>query len=67
MRDGFARVVRLLASAVVAALFVAAPLAHAEASVVRISYGFGILYLPLMVMDRERLIEKHAEPRACRT
>ncbi len=35
--------------------------ARAEASVVRISYGFGILYLPLMVMDREHLLEKHAK------
>jgi NitT/TauT family transport system substrate-binding protein len=61
MHNAFAHVVRLLASAVVVALCVAAPLARAEASVVRISYGFGILYLPLMVMDREHLLEKHAK------
>jgi NitT/TauT family transport system substrate-binding protein len=36
-------------------------LAAAEASTVRISYGYGILYLPLMVMDREHLLEKHAK------
>lgn len=48
-------------SAIIAIALVVAPLpAAAEASVVRISYGYGILYLPLMVMDRERLIEKHA-------
>ena len=48
-------------SALIAIALVVAPLpAAAEASVVRISYGYGILYLPLMVMDRERLIEKHA-------
>ncbi|MDQ2915936.1 MAG: ABC transporter substrate-binding protein [Pseudomonadota bacterium] len=41
-------------------LFVPA-VARAEASVVRISYGFGILYLPLMVMDREHLLEMHAK------
>ena len=35
--------------------------ARAEASVVRISYGYGILYLPLMVMDREQLLEKRAK------
>lgn len=35
--------------------------AHAEASEVRISYGFGILYLPLMVIDHEKLLEKHAK------
>jgi NitT/TauT family transport system substrate-binding protein len=35
--------------------------AQAEATEVRISYGFGILYLPLMVMDHERLLEKRAK------
>jgi NitT/TauT family transport system substrate-binding protein len=39
----------------------AAPDLRAEASEVRISYGFGILYLPLMVMDHEKLIEKRAK------
>jgi len=58
MRDAL---VRLVASIVAVALCVAAPAARAEASVVRISYGFGILYLPLMVMDREHLLEKHAK------
>jgi len=37
------------------------PAARAEASTVRISYGYGVLYLPLMVMDRQRLLEKHAK------
>jgi NitT/TauT family transport system substrate-binding protein len=51
-----------LVAMLVAALLVATPLAvHAEASVVRISYGYGLLYLPLMVMDREHLLEKHAK------
>ena len=35
--------------------------ARAEVSTVRISYGYGILYLPLMVMDREQLLEKRAK------
>jgi NitT/TauT family transport system substrate-binding protein len=35
--------------------------AHAEVSEVRISYGYGVLYLPLMVMDSDRLLEKHAK------
>src|SRR5207244_7253458 len=35
--------------------------ARAEVSSVRISYGYGILYLPLMVMDREQLLEKRAK------
>jgi len=35
--------------------------ARAEVSEVRISYGYGVLYLPLMIMDSERLLEKHAK------
>ena len=39
-----------------------APLSTAaEVSTLRVSYGYGILYLPLMVMDREQLIEKRAK------
>src|SRR5947209_8660778 len=34
--------------------------ACAEVSGVRISHGFGVLYLPLMVMASEKLMEKHA-------
>src|SRR5450755_2361677 len=34
--------------------------ARAEVSEVRISHGFGVLYLPLMVMSSEKLLEKHA-------
>ena len=36
------------------------PQAHAEASNVRLSHGYGILYLPLMVMRDQQLLEKHA-------
>lgn len=36
-------------------------LAHAEASTIRISHGYGILYLPLMVMRDQHLIEKQAK------
>lgn len=35
--------------------------AHAEASEVRISHGYGILYLPIMVMASEHLLEKQAK------
>ncbi len=35
--------------------------ARAEASEIRLSRGYGILYLPLFVMDHEKLIEKHAK------
>src|SRR5260370_37411418 len=33
----------------------------AEASEIRLSRGYGILYLPLFVVDHEKLIEKHAK------
>jgi NitT/TauT family transport system substrate-binding protein len=35
--------------------------ARGEVSEVRISHGFGVLYLPLMVMSSEKLIEKNAK------
>ncbi len=35
--------------------------ARAEVAEVRISKGFGILYLPLIVMEDQKLLEKHAE------
>jgi len=41
--------------------FALAATARAEVSEVRISYGYGVLYLPLMIMDREKLVEKHAK------
>jgi sulfonate transport system substrate-binding protein len=52
---------RAVAMLVALAMLFTPALAAAEASTVRISYGFGILYLPLMVMDREHLLEKHAK------
>jgi NitT/TauT family transport system substrate-binding protein len=36
-------------------------LAFAEASTVRVSHGYGILYLPLMVMQDQMLFEKQAK------
>src|SRR6266853_6633853 len=35
--------------------------ARAEVSEVRISHGYGVLYLPLMVMASEKLVEKNAK------
>ncbi len=35
--------------------------ARAEATQIRISRGHGILYLPLIVMQEQRLVEKHAK------
>src|SRR6476660_862414 len=58
-QSGFISRLFVLAVATVASCLPVA--AGAETSVVRISYGFGILYLPLMVMDRERLLEKNAK------
>lgn len=52
------------AGAVAAALACAAAVAlpaHAEVKEVRIAKGFGIGYLPLIVMEEEKLFEKHAE------
>ncbi len=34
---------------------------HAEAAALRLSHGYGILYLPLMVMRDQQLIEKQAK------
>ena len=39
---------------------IAAASARAEVSEVRISYGYGVLYLPLMIADSEQLLEKQA-------
>jgi NitT/TauT family transport system substrate-binding protein len=48
--------------AVAAALSIASiGAACAEVNEVRISKGFGILYLPLIVMAEQKLLEKHAE------
>ncbi len=51
------RVMRTIALIV---LFVWSAGARAEVSEVRISHGYGVLYLPLMVMASEKLVEKHA-------
>lgn len=43
-----------------ALLMLCASAAHADVRHVRISHGYGILYLPLIVMRDQRLLEKHA-------
>ena len=53
--------VRLLVAVAALAIQVTSFQATAEVSTLRVSYGYGILYLPLMVMDREQLIEKRAK------
>src|SRR5213076_840223 len=54
-------VVAVTATLIALAVGLLSPAARAEISTVRISYGYGILYLPLMVMDREQLLEKRAK------
>ena len=48
-----------LALALCALLAASLPL-RAEVSEVRLSKGYGVLYLPLMVMEQKKLLEKHA-------
>jgi NitT/TauT family transport system substrate-binding protein len=55
MRHRFLRTVAIIALTVLSAAG-----ARAEVSEVRISRGFGVLYLPLMVMESEKLLEKQA-------
>lgn len=52
----------MMAATLAALTFAGAPLsAQAEANSIRISHGYGILYLPLMVMRDQQLIEKQAQ------
>lgn len=53
------RHIRKVALALAACIALAAP-ARAEVKGVRISKGYGILYLPLMVMEQRKLLEKKA-------
>lgn len=52
------RVARVIATIV---LLTVATGARGEAAEVRISRGYGVLYLPLMIMESEKLVEKHAK------
>ena len=51
---------RLIALAAALAAVLAAAPSFAEVKEVRISKGFGILYLPLFIMEDQKLLEKHA-------
>jgi len=48
----------VVAAAITAAIPAGA--AHAEANELRVSKGFGIHYMPLYIMEKLRLVEKHA-------
>jgi NitT/TauT family transport system substrate-binding protein len=50
----------LVAVALVTLALAVPGLAHAEVNQLRISRGYGIHYLPMFVMERQKLIEKHA-------
>lgn len=62
MKTSFRTGRRLAAGALIAAASAAfaATAARAEVSEIRIAKGFGIGYLPLIVMEHEKLFEKHA-------
>jgi NitT/TauT family transport system substrate-binding protein len=47
--------------AAAAALLAVAPLARAEMSEIKVAKQYGISYLPLMLMEDQKLIEKHAK------
>jgi len=53
------RSLRAIAAIALAAFAIGS--ARAEVSAMRVSRGFGVLYLPLMVMESEKLVEKHAK------
>src|ERR1700712_4113452 len=53
------RKLRLCAAVVLFAF--TATMARAEVNEVRMSRGFGVLYLPLMIMESEKLLEKQAK------
>jgi NitT/TauT family transport system substrate-binding protein len=53
---------RRLLGGVCAAVLLVAPIAvRAEAPEIKIAGGFGVTNLPLMVMERQKLVEKHAK------
>ncbi|MDH5245243.1 MAG: ABC transporter substrate-binding protein [Betaproteobacteria bacterium] len=52
---------RSLRAALVAAIALLAPSLHAELAEIKVAQQFGISYLPLMLMEEQKLIEKHAK------
>ncbi len=51
----------LYAFAVASAVLLATPAARAEVSELKVAEQYGISYLPLMIMEDQKLIEKHAK------
>ncbi|HTS22776.1 MAG TPA: ABC transporter substrate-binding protein [Casimicrobiaceae bacterium] len=52
---------RTMAAAVAALVLIAAAQAAAEQAEINVAQQYGVSFLPLMVMEREKLIEKHAK------
>ena len=50
-----------LRAAVVAVVALLAPPLHAELAEIKVAQQYGISYLPLMLMEEQKLIEKHAK------
>ena len=50
----------VMAAAAAVMLVAAPPAARAEAKELRISRGFGIHYLPMYILEKQKLVEKHA-------
>ena len=51
----------LLSASIACTVLATAGAARAETSELRIAQQYGITYLPLMIMERDKLIEKHAK------
>ena len=61
-RNGPLRTTRSVPVAFVAAMLCAlSPLSRAELSEINVAQQYGISYLPLMIMEDQKLIEKHAK------
>src|SRR4051794_34881074 len=52
---------RLTAPALLVLALAAAPSAHAEVAEITVAQQYGVSFLPLMLMERDGLIEKHAK------
>jgi len=63
MRIGEASIVRAVATSAILLLALQSPSARAETSEITIAKEFGIGYLPYMIMEHEKLVEKHAKQR----
>ena len=63
MRIGEASVVRAVAASAILFLALRSSPARAETSEITIAKEFGIGYLPYMIMEHEKLVEKHAKQR----